>query len=280
MVAATIRPLVSILWWILIGNWIKFVYVYVHSTYFRRYLLPTFSTSAPQWWLDTWVLYYWWSGELVDGVPSYTFGSRYAQAAHDRFSDWVGQAADNVARPLTDAIYGLLGNLMYGYSRFTDWINAIWVRVGPNVPSWASNMMEALWTLWWWFPEAIRNNVSTWYDRFLYWYNLARDWAYARYEDTRVWVANTGSWLVSGYNTVRAWYDASYWWLDDFRYNIYDRITAWLGPPWYFLAGAWWELQNFYNNIWIPYRATLHNFLSDPLGWLYDRVEAELVRRW
>jgi len=141
-------------------------------------------------------------------------------------------------------------------------------------------MMEALWNLWGWFPGDIRDNVVSWYDKFVAWYNAAISWAQSRYETTKVWVANTGAWLVAGYNTVRAWYDSSHDWLDDFRYNIYDRITAWLGPPWTFLYNTWQQLQSFYNNVWVPYQVTLHDFLADPLGWLYDRVEAELIRRW
>jgi len=272
--------LIDILWWNLIGGWMDFIFHYVSSAYFRERLLPTFSTTAPQWWKDSWGHSYNWYHHLTDGVPDGAFAWYYRHAARDRYSDWLNAMADAVARPLTDAIYHLLGNIKYGYTRFSDWLTAIRGRVGSWVPWWTTTLaagMEFLHSL---FPLDIRDGIVSWYDKFVAWYNAAISWAQTRYEATRVWVANTGSWLVSGYNTVRDWYDCSWGWLDDFRYNIYARITAWLGPPWYFLAGAWWELQNFYNTVWVPYRATLHDFLADPLGWLYDRVEDELVRRW
>lgn len=275
-----VYPLLDVLWWNLIGQWMDFIFHYVHSAYFRRYLLPTFDAAAPQWWKDSWGHSYNWYSHLTNGVPDGAFAWYYKRAARDRFSDWINKAADNVARALTDAIYNLLGNLMYGYARFTDWINAIWTRVGPNVPSWASNVMEALWNLWNWFPGDIRDNVVSWYDKFAAWYNAAISWAQSRYEATKVWVANTGNWLVAGYNTVRGWYDSAHAWLDDFRYNAYARVTGWLGSAWDAWRGVRYGIVNFYNTCWVPYKITLHDFLADPLGWLYDRVEAELIRRW
>jgi len=141
-------------------------------------------------------------------------------------------------------------------------------------------MMEALWNLWSWLPGDIRDNIVSWYDKFVAWYNAAISWAESRYEATRVWVANTGTWLVNGYNTVRGWYDSAHGWLDDFRWNAYARVTGWLGTTWTRAVTFFASAGTFWYNLWGSHAADIGAFWADPLGWLYDRVEAELVRRW
>jgi len=275
-----IYPLLNILWWNLVGQWMHFVFTHIASTYIRPRVLPRFSTTAPQWWKDSWGHSYNWYHNLTNGVPGVLFVWYYARAARDRFSDWIRNAADTVARPLVDAVRGLLGNLLYGYTKFSDWIRAIQVRVGSWVPWWTSTLAAGLDYLWNRLPGDIRDGTISWYTKFSAWYNAAISWSQSRYESVRVWVVNTGAWLVSGYNTVRAWYDSAHGWLDDFRLNTYARITARLGVTWTRAVTFFTSAGTFWYNLWGFYAADIGAFWADPLGWLYDRAEDELVRRW
>lgn len=282
-----IYPLLSILWWNLLAQWMKFVYTRGWSEYWTYFFLPRFDKGAPTWFTCGWAWAELWDDNLKDCVtyrkkcrPSPIFYLHYRRVARDRYSDWVAQAAKNVATPLVDAVSTLLGTLAHSYTTFSSWLEAIRTRVGTWVPTWADNLASAASKLYNWFPAAIRRATATWGDIWDDIKTAVKDWATARFDAARLWVANTSSWLVAGYNTVRTWYDNTASWLTKFKEDAYGKIVGWLGAPWNFLKGAWWQLRKFYNEVWSPYKVTLHDFLADPLGWLYDRVEEELIRRW
>jgi len=278
---ATIYSLLGILWWNLIGQYMYYVYAKLSlGITWRRRLLPRFDPGPPQWWLDTWHVYDWWNGNLDNRVPNTAFVLFYRRAAKDRFEEWIKNAADSIARPLVNAVLWLLGSLLHGYTTFSAWIEAIRHRVGTYVPSWAASLADAAKLLYRWFPAAIRAGASTWNDIWESIKTAVKNWARARFDDAMTWVANNAPWVIDWVNFLGNWYYAAGEWLTAFKEDPYAVIAAALGVAWSTWTGIYNGILNFYNNVWVPYRITLHDFLADPLGWMYDRVEDELVRRW
>ena len=276
----TIWPLLSILWWIIVGWWIKFCFEKIRYTLYRNRLLPHFGAIAPQWWLEVNQYQWIWDVTLDDGIPNYSFGVYYRGAARIHFDNWVSDKANRAADLVNVAIRATLGFVQHTYTTFQDWIEAIWDRVGDYTPSWATSLVDAAVKLYDWFPEAIVNAWKSW-DTI--WAEIKGDvwsWALARFDDAKNWVANNAPWVIDWINFLATWYDAVGTWVTNFKSNPYGTVAAILGLAWTFLAGSYVGLQNFYNNVWVPFGATLHDFLSDPLMWMYDRVEDELIRRW
>jgi len=278
---ATIYSLLSILWWNLIGQYMYYVYVKLSLTlYWVHQLLPRFNPGPPQWWLDTWHVYAWWNDNLDDRVPNTAFVLYYRRAAKDRFEDWIKNAADSIARPLVNAVLWLLGSLLHGYTTFSAWINAIRARVGTYIPWWATSLANAAMRLYHWLPLAVRQATATWSDIWEGIKAAVKDWARARFDAAMTWVANTAPWVFAWVDYLSTWYYATGEWLTNFKNNPYSVMVAILGTAWSTWMSIYVGILNFYNNVWVPYKITLHDFLADPLGWVYDRVEDELIRRW
>lgn len=280
MATAAIYSLLSVLWWNLVGQWMYFVYSRGWSTFYTYMFLPRFDPGPPQWWLDSWHVYAWWNDNLVERRPNTAFVLFYRRAAKDRFQDWVEDAADRIATPLVAVISSLLGLLRHGYTTFSTWIEVIWDRVGPYTPWWATHLANAVTKLYHWIPLAIRQATQTWNDLWEEIKAAAATAAATLYDAARTWVVNNASWVMDWLNFLSGWYYATGEWLTNFRNNPLITITGILGLAWSVWAGIYDSILDFYNTVWVPYRITLHDFCADPLGWTYDRVEDELLRRW
>lgn len=280
MAATATYSLINILYWNLLSQWMKFVFYRGWTEYWRNFFLPRFGTTAPQWWLDTWYVSAWWRDNLENGKPKLNFWVFYRSAARDRFSDWVAQAADNVARPLADAVSNLLGSLLHSYTTFSDWIEGIRNRVGTWIPNWTSNLATGLNYIKMKLPQSIFSYPYTWDSIWEGIKTAVKDWARLRFDDAMTWVANIAPWLITGYNLVRGWYDLVHSWVTNFKANPYGTIAGTLGAAWTFLSGSYTGLRDFYNNVWVPFKVSLHDFLDHPMLWLYDQVEDYLCERW
>lgn len=278
---ATIYSLLSVLWWNLVGQYMYYIYAELNlSTFWQRMLLPKFDPGPPQWWRDSWWYAGWWNQNLDNRVPNPIFAMFYREAARDRYRDWVKDAADQIATPLVNTLARLLGILWHGYASFSDWINAIRGRVGTWVPWWTSTLAAGLALLYGWLPSDIVSGAVSFYDKFLAWYETTKSWAQVNYDAAKTWVANNASWVIDWINFLGNWWYAAGEWLTAFKDDPYAVIAAALGPAWSIWTGIYGGIRDFYNNVWVPYKITLHDFLADPLGWVYDRVEDELIRRW
>lgn len=276
----TVWPLPSILWWIIVGGWIKFVFDKIRLSLWRSCLLPHFGDVAPAWWLEV-NRYQWiWTATLTNGVPNYAFGFWWRGAAKIHFDNWVSDKANRAADLVNVAIRATLGFVQHAYTSFENWIEAIWDRVGDYIPWWASSLVDAAVKLYAWFPTAVVNGWKSW-D--LIWAEIKGEvwsWALARFDAAKNWVANHAPWVVDWINFLATWYYAVGAWVTNFKNNPYGTIAGWLGPAW----SAWLAIRKgivlFYNTVWVPFNVDLHDFLDHPMLWLYDKVEDELIRRW
>jgi len=272
----TIWPLASILWWIIVGWWIKFCFDKIRLALYRNRLLPHFGAAAPTWWLEVNHYQWLWDAMLTDGVPNYSFGVWWRGAAKVHFDNWVSDKANRAADLVNVAIRATLGFVQHFYTSFEDWIEAIWDRVGDYVPWWANSLVDAAVKLRDWFPTAVVNGWKSWED---IWAEIKGEvwaWALARFDAAKNWVANNAPWVIDWINFLATWYNAVGVWVTNFKGDPYGTVSGWLGPAWTFLRGSWFGLQNFYNNVWVPFRIDLHDFLDHPVLWLEDRVREEV----
>lgn len=276
----TIYSLLGILWWNLVGQWMYYVYSRGWSEWWTYQFLPRFDPGPPQWWLDTWHRYAWWNNNLVDHRPNTAFVLFYRRAAKDRFSDWIEDAADRIASPLFDAINTLLGAIPQAVVTFSDWIKLVSSRVGTWIPIWTTNLATGLNYLKMKLPQSIFSPPYTWTSIWDSIKTAVKDWAEDRFDAAMTWVANNAPWVVDWIDFLATWYYAAGEWLTAFKEDPYTVIAAALGVAWSTWTGIYSSINDFYNTCWVPYKITLHDFLADPLGWVYDRVEDELCRRW
>jgi len=276
----TIWPILNILWWVIVGWWIKYVFDKVRTALWRRHLLPHFGDTAPQWWLEVNQWQWIWDVTLSDGTPNYSFGVYYRGAAKIHFDNWVSDKANRAADLVNVAIRSSLGFVRHAFLSFEDWIEAIWDRVGDYLPWWANDLVDAVQKLRDWLPIAIANGWKSWE---VIWAEIKGDvwaWALARFDAAKNWVANHAPWVVDWINFLGGWYDAVGVWVSNFKWDPYGTVAGWLGPAW----ASWLAIRNgialFYNNVWVPFHTDLHDFLDHPMLWLYDQVEDYLCERW
>jgi len=279
MGATAVYSIIDILYWNLLSQWMKFVFYRGWDEYWRNLLLPRFSTTAPQWWLDTWYNSAWWRDNLEDGKPKLNFWVFYREAARDRYSDWVVQAADNVARPLSNAISNLLGSLLHSYTTFSAWIDTLWTRLGTYVPSWATSLSHAAVKLYHWFPTAIVNGWEIWDDIWERIKTAVKDWAKTRFDAAMTWVANNAPWVIDWINFLGNWYYFAGEWINSFKANPYGTVAGWLGVAWATWTGIYGSINDFYNTVWVPFKVDLHGFLDHPWLWIQDRIDEEVEHR-
>lgn len=282
-----IYPLLDVLWWNLLGQWMVFLYKKVFPYVYAKYLLPKFNKGAPTWFTCGWAWWELWDYNLKDCatyrkkcIPNSAFALHFRNVAKDRLADWIKNAAKGLVDVLNDAIDLILGPLLHAYTSFSNWIESIRNIVGTYVPWWTTTLAAGLVWLRLRFPTAIRDATSSWDDIWDGIKAAVADWAKLRFDaavaagtDAWDWVFSTGEWLNNWWLGIREF-------LDDFFTFHVARVQEWLGDPWAFLAGAWPELRIFYNAVWVPFGVTLYEFLADPLLWIYDRIEDELIRQW
>jgi hypothetical protein len=277
-----IYPLVDILWYNLLGPWMKYVFSKIRNPNYRSHFLPHFCKGAPDWFKETWQWTHVWDNNLYDCNasncdcrPSLNFALLFRAAARDRLEDWIANKSRGIAEPLVNAVSNLLGSLAHGYTTFSSWLEIIRSRVGTWKPWWSTNLANAADKLYSWLPASIRGNHSTWGELWESIKEDVRNWASLQFDAAKTWVANTAPWLITGYNTVRAWYDLVSTWITSFKNDPYGTVAGWLGIAWTYWLTIRDEIANFYNDVWIPFKVSLHDFLDHPVLWLYDRFDEE-----
>lgn len=278
-----IYALIDILLWIVRGWWQYFVLDHGLPSWLKL----AEGTTAPAFWRDYYSQWQWEYYLDDNGKPTHLiWASRYRTCATRAFNAWVGVQTRAARDAAISAINAALGSLLHGYTTFSAWIETIWNRVGTAMPWWTVNVVSGLSKLYYWLPSAIRSATSTWDDIWDAIKTAVKEWAKARFDAAIAWLNNTISWLTTGYNTVRAWYDIVATWVTNFYNNPIGTVVGWLGAAWTFLTGAWTGLKDFYNNVWVPFKVSLHDFFDHPVLWLYDRFDEEadnyieILSRW
>ncbi|GAH26761.1 unnamed protein product [marine sediment metagenome] len=270
----SVYPLKDILEWYLHGIWQN---VLIWIPLLRPSPEPYY---PPQFWYEYWPRAWWNYGLDSTRRPDANWVWRWLTAVKEAFRVKVQNVGD-VARDAAAVIVRYwLGYVQGAYTTFQAWIMAVEGRVGWWIPGWASNLADAAQRLYNWLPSAIRYSWQTW-DQI--WENIkasVRAWARARYDAAVGWASASWNWVTGWGNVFISWYNAAYLWLRAFQADPVGMVIGWLGPQWARLVRFALDCLDFWYNLWGSYAAILADFLADPLGWLYDRAEDELVRRW
>lgn len=274
-----------------------------HLRYHMPYIEPWAENAGPPvWWYHFYSEWDWWRLIGPGNIPYRVLIDMALRGSWRLIGLWVDEVGDWVASEARVYVRAITGYLAHGYVTFYQWCEALRDRVGTFVPYFADSIAAATVWLYLLLPGDIRDSAVSWYDKFVAWYNASNSWAAVQFDAAKTWVANIAPDLVTGYNTVRTWYDTvRFWvsgfyddpygkivgylgpawdWLKDFRYYYYAWITGWLGSPWDKLMAFTGGALTFFYNLYALYAAEIGAFWSDPLMWLYDRAEDELVRRW
>lgn len=263
---------------------------------------PYQSVHPPSWFQYTYKDQVWKDNLDSNNRPTLNFCKYYIRAVWNYFLHRIqGQWEDAIGGAQRVIMNGL-GALRHGYGTYSDWIEGVFARVGQGALTWADDLLAAANRLYLWLPEGIRQGLHSWEDIFLYWYGQAKLWVVQQFGSALAAASNAWDWVVASGQAIKAWYEHVRTWVLDWAENAGERVwgllgaagrwllSAW-GDPWGTITGilgpAWSSLVswadgplNYYYNLWGSYATMLGEFLADPLGWLYDRAETELVRRW
>ncbi len=214
--------------------------------------------KAPAWfrvWYASWV----WAAYLdADRRPTEQWLFFYDFAARGLFYSWLDDLRGRAVSDAFAAVVGLTGRPKHGYYTLSDWLEAAWTRVQFELPEWVWQLSGAITTA--------ANGVIA--------------WARARYDDSLAKVATLWTWLQGRGSLLSAWYDQIGTWIADFAQNPRLVILGVLGGTWARLVTFDGGALSYYYNLWGSYRQTLADFLADPLGYLWDRIEDFILSKW
>lgn len=258
--------------------------------------------TPPQFWLDHVDWDMWYAHLDADRRPDSTWIWYWNWAAWRTLGGWCDEIFIGARNAAVDWVRSFTGWLLYGYATFAEWIDAIHVRVGDWIPAWTTSLAAGLNDVWWMLPYTVRERVHTFgqfIDQLLddLWDQITNYYL--------LFVQRVGyvyDWLVYTGVTIEDWFVTVGNFVLDFSRHPAAYVVGWLGEAWnwvlYFwsdpggyienlLSPTWTRIYvfardclNFWYNLWGSYAAILADFLADPLGWIYDRVEDELIDRW
>lgn len=210
------------------------------------------------------------------------------------------------ARPYVDQVKDwlrdLIGYIGGGFSSLGSWVNHLDGLIGHYVPSWAGNIARGLNIVRDKLPAAIRYGWHSWsaiWDRIK---SEVRGWARDRYDSWWGYIVRVWNWISEAGLTLQRWYDRAHgeldafrsnpagyiadklgeaWvWLRNFRYRGRDQVLLWLGPDIGKILRFGRDCVTFYYNLWSLGWRELADLVSDPCGWLYDRLQSAIEDRW
>jgi len=232
-------------------------------TQYARYLIPLVDPlpeglNPPSWWFNYYHYHNWTGTHDSAGRPSEEGIRLWLQGCWYLFGTWIDEAANGAREYALDIVRQWVGHWPSQYANFAAWVISIRSMI----------------------PWQIRQGIKTW-DALI---DVARiaaiAWARERVDDLN---AQTGQIRSQIFNdllpTVR-------WVL-----NVQSDVNRVLNDPRQFVEQAlgirWQRLSeftvgalSFYMSLWSNYHTVLHDFLADPLGYLYTRVEQEILKHW
>lgn len=237
-----------------------------------------------------------------DGHPDEHWARSWLEMA---FGELANYATDR-ARPYVDQVrgwlLGVIGYIKAGFGSMGSWVNWLQNAVGDAVPWFAANLTGAAFWLYFRFPAEIRQGWRSWADIWELIRESVRQWARARYDEARAWAYSAVQWVNTTGDQIRHWRDSVAGVIDQIRYNPYGWITGKLGSAWVWLVGFWGDARatvigwlgpdwpklvtfsrdcvSFYYNLWSAGWRVLGDFVSDPRGFVFDRLEQAILDRW
>jgi hypothetical protein len=191
----------------------------------------------------------------------------------EEVGEWARDAAQEVAR-------SWIGWVQHSFPTFSAWLDQLWTRFGPGMVFWAEHAVQALGKLWDWIPSTIRYAMRSWdelfqfaTDKATYWVKTTYDWVIGRGKAAWDWVSGLGE-------SLRTWWESARGVLDEFRANPWSFIQSRLGPAWDRLNWFDGHCLAWYADLWSQYKQDLADFLADPAGWIYGKLELYIERIW
>ena len=263
---------------------------------------PAISDSAPSWYRHTYSSWSWRNNLDSGSRPTAYFLRYYIRAVWNYFLHKIRGQWDDAVRNLREAILTLLGSLAYSFASWHDWLVYTYNKMGGALAIWCWNLADGINRLYDWLPWGIREGVHTWLGIFEYWYGRAKDWVILQYGNALAAATDAWDWVVVQGQALSDWFDNVGAWVLDWAQNAGERVLGvlgiawewlvsfyndpwgivkgWLGPAWTALV-SWYEGPlTFYYNLWGEKKEEIGEFWADPLMWLYDKAEDELIRRW
>jgi hypothetical protein len=212
---------------------------------------------------------------------------------------WAARAQDwawplNIIAPMVVAVSGIIDGIFGAFFDFQYWVDATAYRLSEllswsEIQSRLSSFLSQVSTLWSWFLQKvtyINTYINTWWEGAQY---QVKQWIAAATmglaELSRAW---TNFWnitwpqLLANVNTL-----LSKW--NDFVTSTLPTLVSfsWLATWW---KGKVLEVQELINgaftlreNLWKGWqelRDQVVEFFSDPLAWLYDKLDDFIERFW
>jgi len=288
-------------------SWLDLLQWYLHWLwqYIREiapFIAPTAEAEIPAFWFEYFSANDWLWNVDDDWVPNETCIRNALWALRRLIRRWIEEYVDYIKEVTINYVQSSTGSVLHLFDTFSDWIENLWVKVGLVIPWWCDDVVDGLGDLYGWLPPVIRTAVNTWDDIWDGIKTAVKDWAKDRFDDAKVKALNAWSWVWNTGYSLKDWWDAAAQWLDDFRLNAVARVKGYLGAAWttlstfateacgfyYNLWGGWaTDIADFFENcgsywyqVWLSYADSLTSFLADPPGYIYDRIEDELCKRW
>lgn len=237
-----------------------------------------------------------------NGGPDEHWLNSWFEMVIGEFKRLIIHEADEALSAAKRYLLGLIGGVQAGLGSIGGWAQKLDDWIGGYVPGWAGTISGGLNWLRVRLPEAIRYGWDSWAGIFASIRQTVYDWVRARYDAFRDLAHRAWSWVLGDGSLLKRWYDRAAGWIDAFRVNPYGYITGLLGGAWSWLLAfrdrgreivlGWLgpdmpplltfarDCVTFYYNLWALGWRELGEFVSDPLGYLYDRAERILVDRW
>jgi hypothetical protein len=236
--------------------------------------------GPPQIWLEYYDYRQWAECLATGSIPLECWCWRYWFSGWYALRDWVEEIGDHAIDKISDVVSDVVGTIKSNYATVAAWIDNLDNLLGYILPDWCVDVFDGLWRLYLKFPYHIRHGLKTWEEIFDKLADGIQDWVEDTYDDLVAMGQSAYGWVLDSGKTIAAWYDEMAGWLVDFRTHRREWVQGWLGAPWNKLERFVETALDFYNLMWYRHADTIGEFFADPLGWLYDRVEDELVRRW
>jgi len=234
----------------------------------------------PNWWWWTCGVQDWYSHRDRNDVPDRAFIESWLRAAWAALGHWIEEIGDYARDQAGDRVRGWIGYVQYGFSNFSQWIQATYLRLGNGMVWWSDTAIHALDKLYQWLPPEIRLGLRSWAATWDWIVDRAKSWVQATYNLAISLGSQAWGWAITTGNRLDGWYQSAHGVLDEFRANPSGFILSRLGPTWGLLTGFALSALPFYVGLWGSHASELANFLADPAGWIYDRLEAYLERIW
>jgi len=263
---------------------------------------PAVNRSIPwQWWAyNSW--FDWLHHDNNHGGPDETWIQAWFKMTFGEALRTATETAKPFARAIRDRLLDLVGTVKGAFSSMSGWVDWLDRLIGGYVPGWAGTLTGGLnwlrvrlpeairygWQSWAGLWESIRESVRSWArDRYDWYRNLANDawnWVTGTGQAIQAWRDRVAGWIGAvrndPYGAVTCWLGEAWGWLKNFREHPYSIIRSYLGPDIGKLLTFGRDCVTFYYNLWSRGWRTLGDFVADPLGFLYSRLEQVLTDRW